>query len=107
MYVCHVNTKRNKMKKHWKYLVGILALSSAAYIGYFTYDSMQVRTIENDLILTNVEALAGFESVTTWSCQGSQPEDNCSASCGVCGTRVPAKGYADGYLSGSHSCSFN
>lgn len=102
-----MSIKNDKMKKHWKYLIGILTLSGIAYCGYFSYDAMQSKMIENDLVLTNVEALAGFETVTTWACQGAQPEKNCSAYCGVCGTRVPEKGKSSGYLTGSHSCSFN
>ena len=96
------------MRKTWITIVATVVLGVTIYGGYHAYGAYeQNKQLESDLLIANIEALAEFETNTTWKCQGSTPKNNCSAYCGVCGTRVPASGKSDGSLSGSHSCSMN
>ena len=52
----------------------------------------------SDLAMANVEALAGGETSTSWTCIGYWGD--CNAYCGSCGTKISG----DGELSGKHSC---
>ena len=70
------------------------AVGVAAYFG-------MPKEQDNELLLANVEALAGGETKTTWTCVGT--DKTCKVQCGMCGTKIKGKGT----LSGSHSCSIN
>ena len=52
----------------------------------------------SDLAMANVEALAGGETSTSWTCTGYWGD--CDAYCGACGTKISG----DGELTGKHSC---
>lgn len=65
--------------------------------GYCVYTSQQ-ETEMSDLAMANVEALAGGETSTSWTCTGYWGD--CDAYCGTCGTKISG----DGELTGKHSC---
>lgn len=86
------------MKKSFGAL-GVLFVTAIA-IAICTYE----EPITDPTVMANIEALSDPETSTGWRCVGTQ-RNNCSASCGLCGTRIPASGKSDGQLTGSHSCS--
>lgn len=72
-------------------------------MGYRTYDAYVEKTLENDLLLENAEALAdneGQTTYTTWNCDGATIFP-CGASCESC--RISVSG--TGKLTGEHRCS--
>ena len=87
-----------------KFMAIALVLGFATMGAYHAKVNSKINANEA-LFLDNVEALTRWETHTTWRCVGQEPKNNCSAFCGLCGTRVPAKGEADGVLTGEHSCS--
>lgn len=92
------------MNKKIKILPIAVVLGIAA-IGTYHADVNSNVNASEALFLDNVEALTRGETHTTWRCVGEEPKNNCSAFCGLCGTRVPASGQVDGTLTGEHSCS--
>ena len=81
-----------------KNIIRAAFVAAFAFIaGYCVYTSQQ-ETEMSDLAMANVEALAGGETSTSWTCIGYWGD--CNAYCGSCGTKISG----DGELSGKHSC---
>ena len=68
-----------------------------AVAGYAAYHSQNEVKL-SELAMENVEALAGGETSTSWTCTGYWGD--CDAYCGTCGTKISG----DGELTGKHSC---
>ena len=47
-----------KRKRFLATLMGVAVVGLSAYVGYRTYDAYVEKTLENDLLLENAEALA-------------------------------------------------
>lgn len=78
--------------------LGSFMLMIAAAGGYHAYTSNSAAE-DGDLLMANVEALAGDEASTSWNCD-AKSSSNCSASCLAC--KIDVSG--TGALTGSHTC---
>ena len=81
-----------------KIILGVTFIAAFAFVaGYGVYASQHEFEM-SDLAVANVEALAGGETSTSWTCIGYWGD--CNAYCGSCGTKISG----DGELTGKHSC---
>lgn len=103
---CIMNVKKaGKMKKKiFVPLIGMAVLSMCAYAGYRTYGSYVVKEYENDLFLSNVEALAVggeadlFNRIDCYnSFEGEDEKDATRTTnrCSPCGEPVKCRSYSD------------
>lgn len=81
-----------------KYLKILFVSLFVLIVGCIVYNTQKKDIVLSELAMKNVEALAGGETSTSWTCTGKWGQ--CHAHCGACGTKVDGHGE----LIGSHSC---
>lgn len=88
------------MKQKNFLLTGSFALAVAFAVGSYHAYASKSAAEDGNLLMANVEALAGgFEVSTSWRCDASKDRP-CETRCNACGSYINGSGA----LFGEHSC---